>query len=105
MSFNSSCQEEGEKRARSQKTLTDGFSILRVIIAKSPCSSLHYVYKNLHVTQVTVSIEYYIFIFGGIVKVIYMISCNFSCCKRKKNIKWMHGCFVFCSSVVVLRNL
>lgn len=77
---------------------------LRVIIAKSACSSLHCVYKNLHVTHVTVSIEYYIFIFGGIVKVISMINCN--CRSRKlKNTKNLHGCFVFCSSVVVLRNL
>ena len=51
------------------------------------CSSIHYVYKNLHVTQVTVSIEHYTFIFGGIVKVISMISCNFSSCKLKKILK------------------
>lgn len=35
-------------------------------MAKSACGSLHYVYKNLHVTHVTVSTEFYIFIFGGI---------------------------------------
>ena len=40
----------------------------------------------MHVTQVTVSMEYYTFIFGGIVKVISMISCNFSSCKLKKKI-------------------
>jgi len=38
------------------------------------------------------------------VKVISMISCNCRSCKLK-NTKNLHGRFVFCSSVVVLRNL